>query len=381
MSRVYSAGQNSEHGKSVINKESPVIDSMTQIQKFEASMNSLGGEDVLKTEKPKEWIKFYRPSELKAYTPPEGHILVGDCHITRGITFVIGGAPGIGKSRAAVALAQAGATGKDWFDLKVTRQFKTMILQNENGRYRLSKEFGDLNCLELDDWVRTSPPPLYGMAFGNPEFIDTLKAAIMDFQPDVFILDPWNSAARDEKAKDYLETFEIIRSLLPTGDNAPALGIVAHTRKPKNDERASGRGLLNLLAGSYVLGSVPRTVFVMQAASDDPQDKQVVWTCCKNNDGDMGMPTAWERRNGLFASVPDFNWEEFKKPADERRTITESDLQQLFADGSRQIKKSHAAAELEEQTGMGRTACYNALNLDGRFASRLKEEGGLLTWS
>jgi hypothetical protein len=41
-------------------------------------------------------------------------------------------------------------------------------------------------------------------------------------------------------------------------DDAPALGIVAHTRKPRAEERANGRALLNLLAGSYVIGSVPR---------------------------------------------------------------------------------------------------------------------------
>ena len=74
--------------------------------------------------------------------------------------------------------------------------------------------------------------------------------------------------------------------------DAPALGIVAHTRKPKTDERASGRALLNLLAGSYVLGSVPRTVFVMQAASDDTTDNRIVWTCCKNNDGELGRRSA-----------------------------------------------------------------------------------------
>ena len=59
--------------------------------------------------------------------------LVGDQHITRGSIFIIGGAPGVGKSRAAVALAEAGATSHDWFGLKVHSRFKTLIVQNENG--------------------------------------------------------------------------------------------------------------------------------------------------------------------------------------------------------------------------------------------------------
>jgi hypothetical protein len=48
---------------------------------------------------------------------------------------------------------------------------------------------------------------------------------------------------------------------------------------------------------SYVLGSIPRTVFVLQSASDDPEEDRVVWTCCKNNDGELGQRSAWQRRN------------------------------------------------------------------------------------
>ena len=141
------------------------------------------------------------------------------------------------------------------------------------------------------------------LCFERDDFKEQLRAAISEFQPGVVLFDPWNAVARDEKAREYLDTFNQLRSVLPFGDNAPALGIVAHTRKPKTDERASGRALLNLLAGSYVLGSVPRTAFVMQAASDDTTDNRVVWTCCKNNDGDLGKRSAWERCNGLFKPV------------------------------------------------------------------------------
>ena len=52
----------------------------------------------------------------------------------------------------------------------------------------------------------------------------------------------------------------------------------------------------------------------MQAASDDTTDNRVVWTCCKNNDGDLGARSAWERRNGLFAPVADFDWTAFDAP-------------------------------------------------------------------
>jgi len=159
----------------------------------------------------------------------------------------------------------------------------------------------------------------------------------------------------------------------------PALGIVAHTRKPKTDERPSGRALLNLLAGSYVLGSVPRTVFVMQSASDDTTDDRVVLTCCKNNDGELGERSAWRRRNGLFLPVTDFDWETFNTPEKDRReVITEADMAAVFKDGALTKAKAHEA--LEERTGASRSSIFRALNPKGRFAKHLKFEKGKVDW-
>ena len=79
------------------------------------------------------FIEILSPKQIKNYEPPAGTVLVGDNHITRGSVFVIGGSPGVGKSRSAVALAVAGATGFDWFGLKMHSRLKTLIVQNENG--------------------------------------------------------------------------------------------------------------------------------------------------------------------------------------------------------------------------------------------------------
>jgi hypothetical protein len=293
----------------------------------------------------------------------------------KGNTFVIGGAPGVGKSRGAVALALAGATCSDWFGLTVHRKFKVLIVQNENGEFRLSRDFAQLNCETLDDYVRICPPPPYGFCFARAEFRAQLAAAIAHFKPDVVIFDPWNAAAYEQDSREYLDTFDALKSVLPQGDDAPALGIVAHTRKPKTDERASGRGLLNLLAGSYVLGSVPRTVFVMQAASDDTTDNRVVWTCCKNNDGALGARSAWERCDGLFEPVADFDWQSFDAPEKDRRAvITEADVRAVFEIGA--LTRTEAREALEEITGASRASIFRALNPKGRFANLLKFEKG-----
>ena len=54
---------------------------------------------------------------------------------------------------------------------------------------------------------------------------------------------------------------------------------------------------------------MPRCVFVMQSASDDVAEDRIVWTCCKNNDGELGDRSAWIRCNGLFDPVSDFDWD------------------------------------------------------------------------
>ena len=255
-----------------------------------------------------------------------------------------------------------------------------MIVQAENGRVRLKNEFADLDCATLDKFVRVCSPPPFGFAFDKLAFCDQLRRDIDEFQPDVFALDPFNRLARDDKAKDYGQAFEDLLAVLPNGDDGSALGIAAHTRKPRADERANGRALLNLLAGSYVIGSVPRTVFIMQAASDDTEDQRVVWTCCKNNDGEMGKRSAWERRNGLFVPANDFDWKTFDGDGEKRRSVNLDDLDALFEGGKRQLARNAAVEQLMELAQLKHTACYQALKLDGKFAKNLFEQDGLLNF-
>jgi AAA domain len=104
---------------------------------------------------------------------------------------VVGGAPGVGKSRGAVALAEAGATGYEWFGLKIPSKFKTLIVQNENGRFRLQQEFSEFDCNLLDQYVRITPPPPYGLCFDNLDFRLQLEEQIQEFDPAIVIIDPW----------------------------------------------------------------------------------------------------------------------------------------------------------------------------------------------
>jgi hypothetical protein len=336
------------------------------------------GEKPLTPEKP--LIEICTIEELENYVAPPGIVLIGDYHITQdtGFVFVIGGHPSVGKSLSAISLAVAGTKGEgEWFGLKVHRKFKVLIIQTENGPFRLSRIIKELGCKELRDHLQITKPPPYGLLFRRDDFRIQVAEIVQKFSPDIVIIDPWNSVARDQEQVTYLETFQIIRSVLPPDT---ILGILAHTRKPQKDERASGRSLMHVLAGSHVLSSVPRTIFIMQHASDDVEEDTVVVTCCKNNDGEPGKRTAHRRRpSGIFEPVANFDWAEFdSSDKDKRVLITQEMVAETFESGPMLLPQ--ARDRLQELSGATKSSCYRALSEKGRFGDDLEFNGKLVNW-
>jgi len=324
-------------------------------------------------------IRFFKPSELRAYKPDKDVVLVGDCHVMRGEVFVIGGEPGVGKSTAATELAICGATGRDWLGLPVHCRFRTMIVQNENGRFRLQKEYEarDLGE-EIEESIIVSEPPPFGMTLNHPDFLADIRAALASFRPDVVIFDPWNAAAKDDKVSDYAGAFDALRAMLPTGKDKPALGIVAHTKKPQAAEkRTGGSGLMHLLAGSYVLTSVPRAIFIMVRGGTDETDDSVVWFNPKNSNGPCCPRTAWER--GIEGFVPvgdDFDWETFEGGEGGRKVIRLEHIRDAL--GCDMWKRSEAVKQLQEVSECGQRACQKALGEKGSFAGNLRFDDGFV---
>jgi hypothetical protein len=325
----------------------------------------------------KPFITVKSPSEIKQYQPPKDLVLIGDNHFARGDVTIIGGAPGVGKSRALVAVAQSGATKKKWLGYTVRTDFRTLIIQNENGLLRLKRELADIDEPKLDDCLRISEPPPYGMCFRRREFRDQLRRISETFGPQLVGLDPWNAIAQDDKAKDYLETFEIVREVFPSGDSGPCLVIVAHTRKPQMGDRANGRALMNLLAGSYVLLSIPRTIFILQHATDDVTEDRVVLTCPKNNNGELGSRAAWIRKNGLFVEVENFDWEEWdsgEKQTAKGRLFTPLRVAEILRDFPKGLPKQKLVKELK---GLGASVptAYRSVE-DAKKAGAIKFQKG-----
>jgi hypothetical protein len=195
------------------------------------------------------------------------------------------------------------------------------------------------------------------------------------------IIDPWNAAARDDKQSDYSDTFNALRAILPTGPDKPALGIVAHTRKPQaNEKRTGGTVLMHLLAGSYLLTSVPRSIFIMVPGTSDEADDSVVWFNPKNSNGEKAPRSAWYRTGCGFTLAADFDWAEFDKAPDERKTVRLEHLKEVFGDEEKALELKDAAHALAAVAGISEGAAYNALKLDGKWARHLSREGKKTTF-
>lgn len=170
---------------------------------------------------------------------------------------------------------------------------------------------------------------------------------------------------------------------LASGDNSPALVIIAHTRKPAIGDRAPrGRRLLHEVAGSLVLGAHARCVFSLLAPSDDLADDRVVFENPKNNDGEQARPTAWHRRNGLFAPCPDFDWKTYNRQhgAKGRAMVGIGDLREVFEQAGGVLTRQQAARALMDSLECSASVAYDALSQTGRFAEYLRIEGKNLRW-
>jgi hypothetical protein len=333
--------------------------------------------------KEREWLQTWTPSEFIAFEPPKDFILAGDFHVTRGGITVLGGAPGVGKSRAALGLALAGATGKKWMGFEIHSKFRTLVIQAENGPFRLKGELGDISqstTTDLDDWLRITPPPPFGLAFHEPGFRLAVRELIEEWKPALVIIDPWNRAAQGDRQADAREALDGLFACLPEDPaEKPAILIVHHLRKKSAEhQRKTGRDLLHELAGTYQIGASARCVFALEPASKDTEDDRVVLTCCKNNDGLEGSPTAWHRQNGLFAECPEFDWESFHAGEIKQQGVTVDDLRSELQ-GKGWLTKSEAVRSLIDAKVCKRSAGFNALE---RFCDHLEtdETGKKIRW-
>jgi AAA domain len=328
-----------------------------------------------------ELIRICSPSEFLAYQEPPGHNLVGDYFIQRGAITILAGAPGVFKSRAILWLGILGGLGKgDWFNLPVHCQYRTLILQNENGPVRLHRDFKQLKAQgklpdDIDSWLYISEPPPRGMVLDDIKFRLHLCEILKKLAPRLLIVDPWNGITRDITEREFHLAFGWLREVLAACPEPPACLIVHHTRKPRPDERAKGRDKLHQLAGSFTLGSVARSAMIIErVGGEDLEDQRIVALPVKSNDSDAPCkPSAWDVRDGGFVEIPDFDWEAFNGTKPREPTVRLEHLHKVF-EGVTSLQRSDAAKKLMRIAGVGKTVAYAALKTHGgRFSDVLRE--------
>jgi len=366
----------------------PAIDPAALRREFAEMLDGVAASDRASARKPVEFLQVVHHAETQLRNDL---CLVGNSDVTKGYEgiMVIGGPPGSGKSLAAMSLGIAGAVGKGyWMGRKVHRQFHTMVIQSENGSIRLQSEFREMLRYHADlrddlaKFMRISKPPEGGLPFHRPDFRRELARAIEEFAPDVVILDPWTAVAAEDSSKDIMDKLSEIRSVLPPGDECPALVIVAHTRKPRPENgQARGRSLMYSVSGSQALVATARCVQVLFPFTDDIQDDRVLWACAKLSNGEAAADTVWHRKLGTFFTHCTDDPEEFWKPKDkeEDRWLTPQMVKKLLGNGSMTMNRLATTAADAHNNGRGASTVHKWLKAP-EFAQHLDKAGGLVSW-
>lgn len=315
-------------------------------------------------------LKIWKASELSEFVPPDHLELVGDNEIFMGYEGVVvfAGPGSSGKSLAAAALALAGARGDGyWMGRKVHRQFKTLVIQAENGKRRLKNMLGQMTAnhpeIDIENHVYFSEPPEGGLPFETADFRAALRDEVARLKPSLVILDPWSHVGCEDSADAIKAKLTEIRSCFPYGDDCPCLMIIAHTKKPRAEDVRRGRGLMYMVSGSINLVNTSRCCYVMLPWTDDIEDKRVYFATPKLNDGANYAPTVWERKFGtFFVHDEKTNPKDFGKTDEEERgAISEDDLRNAFGDAA-ELSAAALVKKLITVAGAAQSTAWRAIS-------------------
>ena len=365
------------------------------VQGVQADLDTLTRLVSNKTDK--KQLEMWKPSELLDYHIPDKLRLVGENEIIMGYDglFLIAGPGSSGKSLCGMTLALAGAIGEgNWQSRKIQRQFKTMILQAENGAIRLKDEIEALKkahpTTDLDNNILVSSPPEGGLPFHRGDFRAAVRDEAAKFKPDIVLLDTWSQVAAEDAAKEVVDKIGEIRSCFSHLEGFPAIGILAHTKKPRAEEVRKGRGLINTISGSIALGNTARTVYMLLPWSDDMEDERIYWACVKLNNAKMYPATVWRRRFGtFFQHDTTTDPREFGRvEEDGREKISYEHLEMAF-DGTPELHRAALVKKLSKVSGAAEKTCYRVISDagggylrewlawgDGKFSLKAKTPDG-----
>ena len=314
----------------------------------------------MKAGEKKPALKIWHIGDLLEWEPPTHLRLIGDNEISMGYEglALIAGPGSSGKSLAAASLALAGAIGPSvtWMGRTVHRQFKTLIIQAENGPVRIQAEMAEMSRqhpqADLENHIFFSEPPEGGLPFHKAEFRVAVRREIDAIKPALVIIDPYSQLSAEDSSKDVMDKLAEIRSCFPAGDECPGLLIIAHTKKPRSEDVRRGRSLAYQVSGSVALPNTCRCVYLLLPWNEELEEERIYWACCKLNNGKMYPASVWHRRFGTFFiedKATDAKLWGIEERDEDEQHVTQSDLIQAF--GSESVLKKAALAKRLESAG------------------------------
>jgi len=331
--------------------------------------------------------------ERREYVPPVGLDLVGDCEIMKGMEgiAVLAGPGGSGKSLLLAGLCLGGAIGQGfWQKRKVHRKFKSLVIQGEVGPRRLSRTMQDFASkhpeADIDNHVFYSDPPPFGYSIHDQRFWAELAKQIKRIQPDLLVIDPISGLAVVDEANEVMDALRIIRQAAGTGDNAPCILLVAHTKKPRSEESIRGRNMANMVSGSVQWVNASRVTYLcLPWDSDEMEDDRVYFATPKLNDAANYAPSVWHRRFGTFfehdPNTDPRTWGKDKSEEErheERRKIGKEDVEAAF--GDRTGMKRNELVKALVSLGHDEATCYRATGPNGYLMKHLHTVAGVIGW-
>lgn len=331
-------------------------------------------------------LRVFSLSEILSYEPPVGSMLVGEGIIELGEIAMLFGQPGSYKGFAIGQLMAYGAQGHgEWLGHPVKAQFASLWLNCENGRRRLRDQFRKMGLPpEAEKFVHvTDIPAIWNLE--DPRLAGTIRQFIIEKQIRLLIIDTVSNFTDDEFAKEYAAFFAALNTLLHGLEPRPAVLLIHHSRKPKEGDKG-GRGMLNTISGHQLLQRRARSICYLGRVSDDFDEKRVaaVWLKVSNDGEAEGTKTALQlAEDATLQEIKDFDWSQWNGGsgggARPEPKVKEEHIRQLFKD-ERWLQRSKAVTMLMNSAKVGRSAAYEALKWNGRFADILIEHPEREEW-
>lgn len=215
--------------------------------------------------------------------------------LARGKVTIIGGHGGEGKGTLTTWLAAELSHGGTWPDGTPAPKGRTLFLIAEDGvedtlKPRLALHGADDSQVSVVEAVRE--PTGKDIAFSIARHLDLLEGRIIADRIDLLVIDPISSFMPNADRNSEGAVRDLLTPLTALADRTGvAIICVLHLTKPNGTNRRPVQQLL----GSTAFGAIARTVWMVAAISNEPDETHRVLAVVKSNLAIKPLALEWSR--------------------------------------------------------------------------------------